>query len=113
VKENSTIPAVEQKSTFRGEKEMNAALILFGIVGIALSFILGWFLFSRLGPAFSAMSDDFASQRMDEMREGLLNISGSSIVKGFVVAFLAGLLSIPCVGCLFSLVLIAAGLGIK
>jgi hypothetical protein len=90
---------------------MNTGLVGVGVAGIIVSMTLGWLLFSKFGPAFSALSNDFASQRMDEMSSGLFNISSSSIGKGLLVSLLAGLLFLPCGGCLLSLMLIAAGLG--
>ena len=92
---------------------MNAILILLGIGGIVLSFLLAKWLFPKLGPAFNAVSTDFAQQRMDEMRDSLFTLSGSSIGKGIVMSFLAGILMLPLAGCLLSFMLIVLGFSIR
>lgn len=90
---------------------MESHPVLFGLLGVIVSLLLGVLIWLKLGPSFNAVSDAFAHQRMEEMRESLFNVSGSSCGMMFVMLFLFVLIILPCVLCFFSALLLSSGLG--
>jgi len=85
--------------------------VLFGVLGVIVSLLLGVLIWWKLGPSFNAISDAFARQRMEEMRESLFKASGSSFGKMLIMLLLFVLIMLPCVLCFFSAALLGSGLG--